>query len=56
MLPSENRSAVGREDGIACESPYEGRDLNGARSMQALPWEGGEGRRPAVRKQFRDLA
>ena len=38
MSPSEIRSAVSRVDGIACESPHEGRDLNGARSMRALPW------------------
>ena len=38
VTPSENRSAVGRVDGIASESPREGRDLNGARSMRALPW------------------
>ena len=38
MSPSEIRSAVWRVDGIACESPHDGRDLNGARSMRALPW------------------
>ena len=49
MPPSLIKSGVGRVEEVAGEFLRDGRDLNGARSMQALPSGGREGRRVAVR-------
>ena len=55
MSPSLIKSGAGRVDGKAGEIPRDGRDLNGARTMQALPSEGMEGRRVAVPDQLLTL-
>ena len=38
MSPSLIKSGVGRVEEVTGEFPRDGRDLNGARSMRALPW------------------